>query len=49
MQALPGGGQRTETRRGTYDVVVTDNGGVPSSTRVIITIKDGKVTITVCR
>ena len=42
-------GQRAEVLRGTYDVVSTGNGGVPSSTRITITItiKDGKVTITV--
>lgn len=46
---LPYNGQRAEVARGTYDVLLTGNGGVPPSTRITITItiKDGKVTITI--
>lgn len=45
----PYNGQMTEIVKGAYEVVLTGNGNVPPRARIIITItiKDGKVTITV--
>ncbi len=45
---LPYNGQRAEVLKGTYDVIPVGGGGaVPQRIIITITIKDGKVTITV--